>query len=136
MLVEEALALHLAEKTGAKVWPVEIPPGEPEPIYPAITYQEISYVPDVIHRGPSGLAQSRYQVTCFGRTHRESRDLAELARQRLSGFRGKWGELEIQGCFLEDARSVPSENAEAQRRDRYGRMFDVVIHFTEAPTVS
>ncbi len=136
MLVEEALAKYLAEKTGVKVWPEQIPANEAEPVYPAIVYQEISYVPDVIHRGASGIASTRYQITCFARRYRESRELAERARQRLSGFRGAWGELDIDGCFVEDARSVPELDAEASSRDRFGRMFDVVICFKESPTVS
>jgi len=129
-LIEEALGKYLGAATGVKVWP-EQPPENEADTFPAIVYQETTYEADVIHRGASGIAETRFQITCFARTYRECRLLAERARKKLSGFRGSWDGLVIGGVFVLGSRSVPERNPEAKRRDRYGRMFDVVINHRE-----
>jgi hypothetical protein len=74
---------------------------------------EVSSIGDHHMQGPSGLAQSRYQVDAWAPVPDDAADLALAIKLRLDGFRGSftWGDqspqnsVPVQGVFFQTART-------------------------------
>jgi hypothetical protein len=99
---------------GTRVYPILLPES---PTFPAITYQEISQVPQNHRDGNSGLDRARTQINCWGKTFEQARVLANEIRA-LNGS----GSGEVTKLFVEDAGDDFDEGTEL-----FLRRLDLVI---------
>ena len=74
---------------GTRVYPMMLPQG---PTFPAIVYQRISTVPDMLVDGP-GFAPIRMQLSMWATTCDGARTLADAVVTALHGYHG--GELRL-----------------------------------------
>jgi hypothetical protein len=74
---------------GTRVYPMMLPQG---PTFPAIVYQRISTVPDMLVDGP-GFAPIRMQLSMWATTFDGARTLADAVVTALHGYHG--GELRL-----------------------------------------
>jgi hypothetical protein len=96
----------------------------------SIVYSEISAIGDHHNEGPSGLAQSRYQFTCWSKTKDAAHSLGLLLQERMDGFQGVMGAgvgaVTVQGVFLDNSRIVRDEAAKL-----FGRQQDYFVYYDE-----
>ena len=71
----------VAAVVGARVWPNSRPQGN---AYPAITVTRISGAPEYADDGEVGLLPSRIQISCWGLTYSDAKELAVLVTAALS----------------------------------------------------
>lgn len=85
-LIDERLAAYLlaaplsSPLVSDRVYPSRLPQSV---TLPALTYRQVSGPRDYTHDGPSGLVNSRYQVTCWAESTLSAKQLADLVRQDL-----------------------------------------------------
>jgi hypothetical protein len=79
----------VAALVGTRVYPMMLPQG---PAFPAIVYQRISTVPDMLVDGP-GFAPIRMQLSMWATTFDGARTLADAVVTALHGYHG--GELRL-----------------------------------------
>lgn len=107
-MIEEAMHTILSG-VNAKCWAFQIPSGTK---LPAITFFKVSGPRDYTQEGPSGLVSARFQVTSWGNTYTESKQLSEQVRFALDGYRGSLNDARIDGVMIlneiDDNEPVPS----------------------------
>lgn len=105
----------------SRIYPVVLPQGI---ILPSIVYNLITEGTDYHMQGPSGLIQARYQIDCWAQTQDAAVSLANLVKDKLSGFRGlvPFGsespqeEIIIRGVFHDQGRDDYDPVAKLFRR--------------------
>lgn len=108
---------------GTRIYPVVLPQ---KPTLPAITMQRIPGSRVRSTRGPSGLAQSRYQVDCWAATQTAAEELAGVVRAATDGYRGTVSEVRIGGISVSGDRDFYEPDA------KYNRVsFDLIIWHEE-----
>lgn len=103
----------LAGLIGTRVYPMILPQN---PTLPAVTYQVIDGTSDVTTDGPTGLANPRIQIDCWGATYGAMVPVFEAVRKRLNGYRGAAGGVTVQGIFLVRQRDLYDYDAKVYRR--------------------
>ena len=76
------------------------------PTLPAIVYQRIDTRRLHDMDGPDGLPRPRIQLTCWATTPAAAAELAAATRERLDGFRGAWGDVQIGSCLCVGERDL------------------------------
>lgn len=91
---------------GTRIFPQRVPQGKD---FPAITFQVIfgDHVHDL--KASAGLGRPIFQVNAISPSYLEAKDLAELIRLRLQGFRGVWGTLDVRAVLLNNLADLPFE---------------------------
>lgn len=56
--------------------------------------------------GASGLAEASITITCKAKSYVKARQLYEILRDELDGYRGDWGSSVIRGAFLTEPNNV------------------------------
>jgi hypothetical protein len=101
--IEAGLNTHLladsnvTDLVGARIYPLKVPQDAD---LPAIAYQKISGPRDETQSGPSGLVESRMQLTYQGTTYSEAKLVAEAVRGSIDGFSGTMGSVAVNACHL------------------------------------
>ncbi|ARQ01887.1 tail completion protein gp17 [Pseudorhodoplanes sinuspersici] len=118
----------LSAAVGAgRIYPDELPQGVTGD---SVVYSEISAIGDHHNEGPSGLAQPRYQFSCWSKTKDGAYALSLLLQGRLDGYRGVMGAgaaaVTVQGVFLDNSRTVRDDAAKL-----FGRQQDYFIFYEE-----
>lgn len=112
----------------SRVYPVKIPQGVKAA---CIVYSRISGTGIYHMGGDSGLAMPRFQIDAWGLTGDAATTLANLIKDRLSGFRGVMGTgpiaVTVQGVFLLDEREDYDDTPKLHRMSR-----DYAIDFEES----
>ena len=95
---------------GERLYPSTAPPGAP---LPRITFQRISEASERHQTAAAGLAISRVQFDCWGRSTVEVEDVAEQLRQALETYRGDMGGLTVRYAMIESTidQYEPPEDA-------------------------
>jgi Protein of unknown function (DUF3168) len=109
LLADAAIAAAVG---GPRVFPVVLPQGERRA---SLVYTRISDVGDHHMGGPSGLARPRYQIDAYAALQDDADSLARLVKDRLDGFRGLMGSVQVQGAFLDSLRDEYEQEAELFR---------------------
>lgn len=117
-IAEGLRTLVLADATvagliGTRMFPVILPQN---PTLPAITYQYLSGRSVVSNDGASGLAESTFQIDCWGATYASTDELYEAVRDRLIAYKGDAGGVDVQGIFLVRKRDLYDYDARVYRR--------------------
>ena len=93
---------------------------------PAIVYQRIDTRRLHIMAGPDGLPRPRMQVNSWGMTPADCYSLAAVVRERLDGYRGAWGALDVQSCLCVGERDLDDPET-----GHNGVIQDYLIQFVE-----
>ena len=99
-MIEEGLVTWLKANialAGTRVHRMKLPQN---PVLPAITYFKVSGVRWHSHQGPSGIAQPRFQISCWGTTYDDAKHLSEEVRKDMDCYTGLMGVVRVQACFL------------------------------------
>lgn len=88
---------------GGRVHAYKLPQN---PVFPCLSYIEVSHVPDNTHDGYSGLTVSRYQVSSWtagsksgGTDYAGAKALAAEVETVLNAFRGLMGATQVDSCL-------------------------------------
>jgi hypothetical protein len=105
---------------GERIFPVVMPQGERRP---SLVYNIISESTDHVTTGPSGLVMARMQIDSYASTPDEGDSLARLVKDRLDGFSGLMGSVEVGGVFAETARTDYQADSQLHRSSRDYRIW-------------
>lgn len=94
------------------------------PVLPALVWQQISGVRVYHLSGPSGRAEPRYQIDCWGSTKTQAKALSAAVRSSLSGFNGK----------LTTVRAVIKLDNERDDYDETIKAYRVILDFLASHT--
>lgn len=98
---DSAIAAIVGSGSAARIYTVKIPQGVKAA---CIVYSRISGSGIYHMAGPSGLAMSRFQIDAWGLTGDAATALANLIKDRISGYRGVMGTgpaaVTVQGVFM------------------------------------
>lgn len=127
-----AASTPIAAVVSTRIWPRLIPQAT---TYPAISFMVVSA--EHVHSmgGSSELAFKRVQVDCWADTESAADDLRELVRNRMDGYAGNMGSVEVQSCLITNERDT-MEAAPGNEEDRkYVASTDFMVSYYEsAPT--
>lgn len=141
MNLEEGLVTYLLARTGLtalvsnRIYFEIVPqPDSGDEVYPAVTYQIISFPRVVSHQGASGLAYPRVQIGCWARTKIAVLPVRNAVIDALDGFTGLFGTVQVGACLKMDERdmsSVSYASPELRQARIYGRSIDFQIWHNE-----
>ena len=138
MGLESGLVTYLGARAGltaiidTRIFPQLVPQGANN--YPAVTFQTISESNTHSLSGVSGLAMSRLQITCWGRTVLDALRVRDAVVDALDGYRGLMGSTTVQSCLKLDERDMPATanaSPELAAARVYGRGIDFMFSYTE-----
>jgi hypothetical protein len=120
----------IAALVGTRVHPVILPQA---PVYPAITYQQITGLSHYSQQGPSALADTRFQLDLYAGSHTGVLQLRDAVMQRISGAQGLYGSppVQIQGAFRSMERDAYEQQLERSGPTVWRKSLDFNIWFTE-----
>jgi len=98
---------------------------------PALVYQQVGGPRDHVTAGPSGLAEPRFQITCWAATYKKADELADAVRQTLDGFSGIIDSVIVQVIHLLDESDMPGTRPDNKALSRYGKRLDFQIGHKE-----
>ncbi len=105
-MIDEGLVTYLQANVPTIAGRVHASKLPPSPVFPCLTYFEVSHVPDNTHDGFSGLTVSRFQVTSWtagvrsgGTDYAGAKTLAAEVETALNAFRGLMGTTQVDSCF-------------------------------------
>jgi hypothetical protein len=91
--------------TGNRIYPLTLPQGV---TLPAVTYQVVSETPLNTHStaqdSPTHVVEiqtTRVQFSFYGRRYSETEALANEFKASVLGYRGAWGNVDVQAAVLE-----------------------------------
>jgi hypothetical protein len=84
-MIPEALFESLKGLAGNRCYPVKLPERAE---FPAITYFEVSGRENNTHDGYDKTSVNRWQVSCWAKTYKEAKELADSVKQQLRAFSG------------------------------------------------
>lgn len=109
MSLETALRTYVladaavAAAVGARMYPRRLPQG---PTLPALAYQRIDTRRLHDLDGPDGLPRARVQIAAWAANVQAATDAAAAVRERLDGFKGAWGDVQIGACLCVAERDL------------------------------
>lgn len=84
-MIPEALYTALYGIVLGRCYPIKLPERV---VLPALTYFQVSGVENNTHDGYDGTSINRWQISCWARTYKEAKELAEQVKQQLRTFSG------------------------------------------------
>jgi hypothetical protein len=117
----------LTALVGARIYPRLLPQN---PTYPAVTYDRISAERQSAMGSDSGLVSGRWQVSSWGKTYTDARDIAEQVRKALQRYRGTSSGTVIQDIFIESENDLPPELVDGEAVFQIAS--DFIVWFVES----
>ena len=108
---------------GTRIYPSVLPQT---PTLPAVVYQTISDVREMLHDGPQGLPVARIQYDCWGVSYTSARNTANALRTAADGYRGAMGASAV--GFASVLNMIDTYEPVTQR---YRTLVDVLIQRSE-----
>jgi len=108
---------------GARIFPHILPQGERRA---SLVYNLISEITDHHMQGASGLVTARYQLDAWAGLADDADALARLVKNRIDGYRGPMGAVQVQGVFADTAFTRYESNP-----NLYGVSRDFLIWYGE-----
>lgn len=108
MHIEQALKRHMEAQgdltalVGERIYYVRAPQDVDTPY---LVFFKVTALRPHSHEGGSGLAYSRFQLSCFANSYYEAKQMAWALQAALQGFSGTMGGAEgteIGGCFYDN----------------------------------
>lgn len=123
-------ALAYSESSqGLRLGPTTLPQGE---TLPAIVYHEISADSDQTLDGRTGIANTRIQFDCYGKTAIEAQQLRLAVELALQGYRGPAGDEQILSVTIGSRRSDVQPRNDGTDEVDHIRQVDFLITHREA----
>ena len=122
MLIEQAILTRLLADSaistlvGTRIYYVRADQAVAKPY---IVFSKISAIRVSSHDGGSGLANPRFQFSCFGETYKSVTDIAVAIQDSLEGFTGVMGGVggvNVNGCYYEDETDFYEEDSKLYHR--------------------
>lgn len=79
---------------------------------PYVVFFKVSGVREHSHEGASGLANPRFQISCFAETYYEAKQIAQQVQSALQGFSGTMGGddgVSVNGSFYVNETDIYEE---------------------------
>ena len=87
--------------------------------------------------GASGLVEADIQLHIVGETYVKAREIYEALRDEIDGFRGAWGEREIDRCVLSTPSRASADPSQGDDTGYPAVKAVVEIHYQESiPTLA
>jgi hypothetical protein len=127
-LETELRAYTLADATvaglvGTRMYPQKLPQN---PTLPALVYQRIDTRREHAHDGPDQLPRPRMQIAAWASSSATAWDVVNAVRERLDGYRGAMGAIDVQSCLCVGERDQDDPDT-----GRTGVTQDYLIQFRE-----
>ena len=135
MVIEEALYAYLSSHAGltalvsTRIYPLVMPQNA---TLPAVTFSKISGPRAHAMQQDAGLAYPRFQVSCWGGTYKQAKEVAGQVRAALQDYTGTMGGaggVVVSGVFLEDENDLYEPGTQA-----YHIAIDFIIWHLEGVT--
>lgn len=120
-LLEDA---NVQQLVGNRVYPVRLPQSNAKQT--SIVYHRISETVDHTMSGASGLTEQRIQVDAWAKDQDTANETADAVKERIDGFRGAMGAVDVQAVFLDNGRDDYDPAADLYRVSR-----DYLFYFGE-----
>jgi hypothetical protein len=137
VVIEEALFSYLSGHAGLtalvanRIYPLVMPQGT---TLPAVTFSKVSGPRVHAMQQDAGLAYPRFQVSCWGATYKQAKEVAGQVRAALQDFKGTMGGpggVVVSGVFIQDENDLYEPNTQI-----YHVALDFVIwHLEEVTTI-
>lgn len=112
----------------ARLYPIFLPQNI---TFPALHFSRVNTDRIYSMSGPSCLASALFQIESYSnKTAEEVKNLSEVVRKVLEGFRGVVGNMNILAIFLESDTSL---NSFTEQTNIFRYTQDFEIHYTENP---
>lgn len=111
-----------------RIYPEQMTQGS---VLPAIVYSRISSPRLGIMGGPGGGVGPRLQLNMYANTYRKAKELADYVRLCLDGRNGRWGDVDIEACILDDEGDLPPFQLAGNSKVIYGIRHDYILWHTE-----
>jgi hypothetical protein len=116
----------LSTAAGTRIYPQTLPQA---PVYPAITYNQVSGVRDRDLCGPTGRARPRITINSWAEVYGDVHTMADAIRSALNGYRGSMGGTVIGNVILDNEFDLFEEGAGTRGVHRVVQ--DYIISFAE-----
>lgn len=115
-------------RLGARMFPGVARQGES---LPYLTVRQIGTERFNDLAGEDSIASVTYQLTTWAATDTETREIDELIRLRISGYRGLMDSTYVHGCTIENQREQQIKPAEGSDHWLFGKSTDYQITFNQ-----
>lgn len=112
---------------GDRIYPNEAKQGS---AYPRIVYFVAGNARDHAMNGPTGAPTGTFTFECQG-SYDQSKNLADLIRLALDGFRGYAGQHFIKGAFFDDQDDQPATPTHGEEKGVKVRIVTVQVTYSE-----
>lgn len=85
---------------------------------PSVVINRISEVTDYLSKGPSGLVTTRFQIDAWAVNYGAAEDLAIKIKDRMSGYRGLMGAVNVQAALSGNANPEYDSGVNLYRASR------------------
>jgi hypothetical protein len=109
---------NIAPLVGESIFPIRRPEGAEAPL---IEFMQVSGFGEQAHTG-DGVDWPRFQISCWGNTPDEAREIGEAVKLDVVGHRYTYGDLTISVLKL-DEREDKDDNT-----NRFRRIVDVAVY--------
>jgi hypothetical protein len=114
---------EVAALVGTRMYPQKLPQN---PTLPALVYQRIDTRRLHDMAGPDALPRPRIQIAAWASSVADAWDVVNAVRERLDGYRGAMGVIDVQSCLCVGERDVDDPDT-----GRTGVEQDYQIQFRE-----
>lgn len=112
---------------GDRIYPNEAPESS---VLPRIVYFLSGNERDHVMSGGDGAPKATLTLECQG-SFDQAKDLAEVVRNVLDGYRGYAGEVFVKGCFFEDQTDQPANPVRGEEKAIKVRVVTLDIVYQE-----
>lgn len=136
MFIEEAIYSYLSGHAGLtalvsnRIYPLVMPQNT---ILPAVTFSKVSGPRVHAMQKDTGMAYPRFQVSCWGSTYKQAKEVAAQVRAALQDYKGTMGGaggVVVGGVFIQDENDLYEPGTQV-----YHVALDFIIWHDEAVTV-
>jgi hypothetical protein len=86
--------------------------------------------------GVCGLTRADIEITCHASTYAKGRELYDVIRDAVNGYRGSWNGTPIERCIVSEPRSASAPPTQADQIGFPGIRADIEVHYQQAiPTL-
>ena len=119
---------------GQRIYPLFAPQGAATPF---MVYGEVGMESTPSHsHGGGGLSRTLFRLTIWSTSYSEARNIANMVRDILDGFKGAAGAGTITSCLRRDERDKLDLPQSGEEAPLYGREADYSIRYEETePTL-
>lgn len=97
-----------------------------------IVLRDTSSVREYTLSNEAGLTQKTLQVDCYAETAHEAEEIFQVVRNRLSGYRGEFGDGEVESVMIISEGALPTEPEDGSDNWRHRYYADFSMRYRES----